>query len=60
MKSLASLTLWHFCSLAVLVPAASAEILYDKEDIRFRGTAHLVYLNVPTCNVREKNSPAEQ
>ena len=31
MKSLASLTLWHFCSLAVLVPAASAEILYAVE-----------------------------
>lgn len=58
MKSLASLTLWHLCSLAVMVPAASAEILYDKQGIWFRGTAHIVCLNAATGNVREENYPA--
>ena len=46
--------------IGILIPSASAEILYDREGIRLRGSARIVSRNAATCNVlEEKYSPEE-
>ena len=60
MKSPSSLLLALGSVLVLLIPSASAEILYDKEGIQLQGTARIVSRNAATCNVLEENySPQE-
>ena len=60
MKSFTLLSLPLCWALAVLAPAAQAEILYDKEGIQLQGSARIVSPNAATCNVlEEKYSPEE-
>ena len=60
MKSLTTLSLFLCPALTLLVPAAPAEVLYDKEGIQLQGTARIVSRNAAICNVlEEKYSPEE-
>ena len=46
--------------VGILIPAAKAEVLYDREGIQLQGTARIASQNAATCNVlEEKCSPEE-
>ena len=60
MKSLTTLSPFLCPALTLLVPAAPAEVLYDKEGIQLQGSARIVSRNAAICNVlEEKYSPEE-
>ena len=60
MKSPSSLLLALGSVLVLLIPSASAEILYDKEGIQLQGSARIVSRNAATCNVLEENYSPEE